>query len=71
MKPHQPKEIMTKNSARTAAKATGRGLVNFLDAVTVAIETNSEQARKQREIDAHVEALQALKPNHKIIFIEM
>lgn len=62
---------MTKNSAKTAAKATGRGFVNFLGAVAVAIETNSEQARIQREIDTHVAALEALKPNSRIAFIEM
>lgn len=59
-----------KTSAKNAARATGRGLGLFLEAVAVvAIESDNER-RRQEEIQTHVDAIKALKPDHHIVFIE-
>lgn len=61
---------MTKTRAAKAAKTTGRGLGFLLSAVAEAAVANSEEARRQEEIQKHVDALKALKPNHRVVFIE-
>jgi hypothetical protein len=60
-----------KQKAAKAAKAVGRGTLSFLAAVGEASIELDEARRKQAEVDAHVAALQALKPNSKVVFIEM
>ena len=61
---------MTKTRAKNAAKNAGRGLGFLLTAVAEAAVINSEEARRQEEIQSHVDALKALKPNHRVVFIE-
>lgn len=61
---------MTKNRAKNAAKSTARGLGIFLEAVASVAVENSEEARRQKEIQEHVDALKQLKPNHRVVFIE-
>ena len=60
-----------KQKAAKAAKAVGRGTVAVLAAFGEASIAADEARRKQAEIDNHVDALQALKPNSKVVFIEM
>lgn len=60
-----------KQKAANAAKNVGRGTLVFLAAVGEASAANAEARRKQEEIDRHVDALKALKPNSKVVFIEM
>lgn len=61
---------MSKNSAKNAAKTTGRGLVYFLGAVAAAAASSAEETRRQEEIQKHTDALKELKPNSHIVFIE-
>lgn len=58
------------NRAMRATKATGRGLGFFLTAVAEAAVISSEATRRQEEIQSHVDALKALKPDCKILFVE-
>jgi hypothetical protein len=61
---------MPKNRIRNAARTTGRGVGFFLTAVAEASVANAEETRRRQEIQRHVDALKALKPNHRIVFIE-
>lgn len=61
---------MTKTSAKNAAKATGRGIGTFLEAIATAAVAIADEERKQQEIQEHVDALKALRPDHHIAFIE-
>lgn len=61
---------MTKTRAAKAAKTTGRGLGIFLTAVADIAVASADEARRQEEIQNHVKALKALKPDHTIVFIE-
>lgn len=61
---------MSKTTAKNAAKATGRGLGYFLEAVATVAVASAEETRRQEEIQEHTAALKALRPDHHIVFIE-
>ena len=61
--------MKTKNRAKNAAIATGRGLGYFLVALVEVSAANAEETRRQQEIQDHTDALKALQPNCDIMFI--
>lgn len=61
---------MTKDRAKNAVKTTGRGLGLAVSAIFEAAAISAEESLKQHEIQEHIDALKALKPDHRIIFIE-
>lgn len=61
--------MKTQNRAKTALKATGRGLGFALAAIVEASAANAEEQRRQREIQEHTDALKALKPDCDIMFV--
>lgn len=61
---------MDNTRAKNAAKATGRGIGNFLTTLAEISASNAEETRRQQEIQTHIDALKKLKPGHTIVFIE-
>lgn len=61
---------MKNHRAKNALKTAGRGLGHTLVFLGELSAVSAEEARKQREIQEHVDALKTLKPDHKIVFIE-
>jgi hypothetical protein len=59
---------MKNNRAKTALKATGRGLVTVLAVIGEASALAEE--RKQQEIQEHTDRLKELKPGYDIMFIQ-
>lgn len=61
---------MFKEKLKNAAKTTGRGLASALETYAAVADANAEEAAKAAEIQLHIDALKALKPDQHIMFIE-